>query len=207
VTEPAVNPTEPASGATSLGLLERAKSRDREAWERLASLYAPLVDRWCRQAGLQEADAADVRQEVFLAVSRKIGDFRRDRPGDTFRGWLRIITQHKISDQRRQKQGQPVGIGGTDAGQQLAQTPSRDQDESEEAAVSEEARLLHRRALELVARDFEERTWQAFWRVVIDGHSPADVAEALAMTTNAVYLAKARVLARLREEFRDLLEP
>src|SRR5262249_27276083 len=70
-----------AAGATSLGLLERARSHDAAAWGRLVQLYAPLVDRWCRQASLQDADAADVRQEVFLAVARGLDEFRRDSAG------------------------------------------------------------------------------------------------------------------------------
>jgi hypothetical protein len=74
----------------------RARARDASAWERLIALYEPLVCHWCRRAGLQEADAADVRQEVFLAVSRGLADFRRDGGAGTFRGWLRVITRNKV---------------------------------------------------------------------------------------------------------------
>jgi RNA polymerase sigma-70 factor (ECF subfamily) len=189
-----------------LSLLERVKARERGAWERVLELYAPLVDKWCRQAGLQEADAADVRQEVFLAVSRKIADFRHDRPGDTFRGWLRTITRHKITDHLRKARGEVVGVGGSDADERLAQNAAPD-DASDEGAVRDDARMLYRRALELIAADFEERTWQSFWRVVIDGQSPAEAAAHLGTSVNAVYLAKGRVLARLREEFQGLLDP
>ena len=84
MTEPHVNPNESAN-STSLGLLERVKARDQSAWNRMVSLYSPLLDYWLGKAALQAADAADyVRQEVFLAVARKIADFRRDRDGDSF---------------------------------------------------------------------------------------------------------------------------
>jgi RNA polymerase sigma-70 factor (ECF subfamily) len=184
-------------------LLERVKAKDEGAWERMVSLYAPLVDHWSRKAGLQEADVADVRQEVFLAVARKIQDFRRDRAGDTFRGWLRTITQHRLTDHWRQTRGGPL-TGGSGPGELLRQMPAAQ--ESSEASATEETQILYRRALELIHRDFEERSWQAFWRVVIEGQRPGDVAADLQMTANAVYLAKGRVLARLREEFTGVIE-
>src|SRR5262249_48830287 len=86
--------------ATSLTLLERVRRRDQAAWERLVSLYTPLVYHWCLRHGLQPADAEEVSQEVFLAVARGIGDFRHDREGDSFRGWLRTITRNKVCDHR-----------------------------------------------------------------------------------------------------------
>jgi RNA polymerase sigma-70 factor (ECF subfamily) len=198
VTEANVN-LEESSQATSLSLLERAKAQEPAAWERLMSLYAPLVDRWSVKAGLQDADAADVRQEVFLAVNRKIVDFHRDQAGDTFRGWLHRITQRKLSDHWRKTRGGPV-TAGADPQEPLRQLPAQTDD------APEETQILYRRALELLRRDFEERTWQAFWRVVIDGQRPRDVALEMNMTANAVSLAKARVLARLREEFAGVIE-
>src|SRR5262249_2315434 len=83
---------------TSLTVLARVRAHDETAWGRLVSLYGPLVYGWCLRAGLQAADAADVGQEVFAAVARNIPSFRRDRPGDSFRGWLYVITRSKISD-------------------------------------------------------------------------------------------------------------
>jgi RNA polymerase sigma-70 factor, ECF subfamily len=166
------------------------------------SLYAPLVDHWARMAGLQDADVADVRQEVFLAVARKLSEFHHDHPGDTFRGWLRRITQSKLSDYwRKVRGGPPAG----NAAEQLVQLAAPAADSSE-AEVAQEIQILYRRALELLQREFEARTWQAFWRVVIDGQPPGDVAEELGITANAVYLAKGRVLARLREEFAGAIE-
>ncbi|MFL5339273.1 MAG: RNA polymerase sigma factor [Gemmataceae bacterium] len=198
-----VNPGE-ESGATSLGLLERAAGNDPAAWERVARLYGPLVEHWCRQAGLPEAAVEDVRQDVFLAVTKSIGEFRRDRPGDTFRGWLRRITQNKVRDFWRQAPAGQQPTGGSDAYRRLQQVADGDPDD--DTAASGEVGQLLRRALDLIRTDFEERTWRAFWLVVVEGRPSADVAAELGLTLNAVYLARGRVLARLREEFGGLIE-
>jgi len=203
VTDPSVIPHE-AGHSTSLSLLQRVRARDQEAWERLLRLYAPLVELWAQRAGLQEADAADVRQEVFLAVSHAIGQFHCDRPGDTFRGWLRTITRNKVIDfcSRRRDEAAPGDLADREA---LARVSPAQVDESADQAVEQENQVLYRRALELMQQDFERSSWQAFWRTVIDGQTPQDVAHELQITVNAVYLAKSRVLARLREEFTDAI--
>jgi RNA polymerase sigma-70 factor (ECF subfamily) len=193
------------AGSISTSLLVRVQTSDPAAWERLVSLYSPLVYRWCRQRGLQAADAADVGQEVFRAVARKIADFRRERPGDTFRGWLRIITRNKIRDHLRRQQRGATGVGGTEAQRQLLQLPSEDADADDPASEASEATFVYHRALELLRQEFEERTWQAFWRVAVGDQVPAEVAAELGITVNAVYVAKSRILRRLREEFADLL--
>jgi RNA polymerase sigma-70 factor (ECF subfamily) len=204
MTERAVNPSGDPN-ATSLTLLEKARSSDQAAWERLVHLYEPLVSRWCRQAGLQEADVADVRQDVFGAVSSSLKDFQRDDAQGSFRGWLRRITQNKAHDHRRREARGPSAAGGSDAYARLAELPA-EEETTPGPAEAEEAGLLYRRALALIATDFEEHTWKAFWRVVIDGQRPRDVAVELGMTQTAVSHAKARVLARLREEFTGLLD-
>jgi RNA polymerase sigma-70 factor (ECF subfamily) len=205
VTEARDNKKGGAAGATSLGLLERARAHDPAAWDRLVQLYSPLVDRWCRQASLQDADADDVRQEVLMAVARGLDNFRRDAAVGTFRGWLRAITRHKIANHwRRTPPGQAAG--GSDAYEQFQQIPAQGSEDTPDPATAEETDVLYRRALHLLATEFEEGTWKAFWRVVVEGQRPADVAADLNVTRNAVYLAKSRVMTRLREEFRDLID-
>src|SRR4051812_1404007 len=105
----------PLSGLTSPSLLARAQENQPAAWEQLVDLYAPLVYHWCRRAGLREEDVEDVFQEVFRAVARALPDFRKERAGDTFRGWLRTITRNKIRDHYRLLQDEVRGAGGTDA--------------------------------------------------------------------------------------------
>jgi RNA polymerase sigma-70 factor, ECF subfamily len=196
-----------SSDATSSSLLQRVRAQDRAAWERLVSLYGPLVYRWCRQAGLESLDAEDTGQEVFAAVFRKVADFRRQGKGSTFRGWLRVIARNKVCDHlRRQQTVEPPAIGGTDPQNRLLQIAANDDDESEPMSDPTEASLLARRALELLRGEFKDEKWQAFYRVVVEGQTPAEVAAALKMSVNSVYLAKSRGLRRLREEFGELLE-
>src|SRR5262245_30198027 len=92
---------------TSLSLLQRARTNDQEAWSRLTALYRPLVAFWCRQAHCPDGETDDVTQEVFAAVASGLGGFRRDRPGDSFRGWLRAITRNQVALHFRRNQGRP----------------------------------------------------------------------------------------------------
>ena len=119
------------AGSISTSLLGRVKAGEGEAWRRLVELYAPLLYEWCRRRGLQAEDAADVAQEVFAAVARNIESFRRDRPGDSFRGWLWTITRSKIRDHFRRFKGQPEAQGGTDAQLRLAEIPEPPSDASQ----------------------------------------------------------------------------
>jgi RNA polymerase sigma-70 factor (ECF subfamily) len=185
-------------------LLQRLRGEEPGAWRRLLDLYGPTVQEWCRQAGLSREDAADVAQESFQSVARHIVDFRRDRPGDSFRGWLWTITRHKILDQMRRNQGQVKAVGGSSAQERLLQVPGDNPDESypQQGAALQD---LYRRALRLIQTEFEERTWRAFWRLAVEGQLPAEVAGALGMSRGAVYVAKSRVLKRLRDEFAELL--
>lgn len=193
------------SGSIGSSLLERLKLESPEAWRRLVHLFGPLVYQWCRRHGLQAADATDVGQEVFRAVACSIGRFRRDRPADTFRGWLWTITRSKIAENWRQRQKQPQASGGSTAQMRLAELAVAEPGEPPECEP-ETRSSLYRRGLQLIQDEFAERTWKAFWRVAIDGCAPAEVAEEMGLSVNSVYLAKSRVLHRLREELGDLLD-
>lgn len=194
------------STSTSRSLLERVKRAEPEAWDRLVTLYAPLVFHWCRSWGLREQDAADIFQEVFQSVAVHIGGFRKERAGDTFRGWLRTITRNKIHDHFRRRGREPEGVGGSEAQAQLAELPAPEASESSSLTEENVERGLVARALELVRPEFAERTWQAFWRTAIEGRSAPEVAAELSMSAGAVRVAKSRVLQRLREELGDLIE-
>lgn len=197
MTEPDV--TRVSAPSTSVSLLERAKAQDSAAWDRIVDLYAPLVYSWCRREGLQEADALDVGQEVFRTVYTHLGGFRRDRAGDSFRGWLRTITRNKVCDARRRDRGHEVG-GDIDL---LAQVPADPPDPAEQDS---ECKAVLRRAVELVRDEIEPRTWAAFWQVAIEGRRVDAVAADLGVSTNAVYLAKSRTLRRLQDLFGEIVE-
>jgi RNA polymerase sigma-70 factor (ECF subfamily) len=194
----------PSTG-TSRSLLDRIRANESAAWDRLVALYSPLVLHWCRSAGLQDEDSADVFQEVFQAVAGHIDSFRKEQAGGTFRGWLRTITQNKIHDHFRRRGKEPAGAGGSAAQARMAQMPAPVRPE-EEGAEREAERRLFDRALELIRDEFEDRTWQAFWRTAVEGRSAKDVGAELAMSPGAVRVAKSRVLQRLREELGDLAE-
>ncbi len=190
-------------GSTSSSLLHRVVGHDEEAWRRLVQLYGPLVNFWIQQAKLQSADANDVFQEVFRAVAQGIGKFSKDRPNGSFRGWLRTITRSKVADHFRKVQKEPPAAGGSNAYEQLQERAAWESS-SEDAGESKAVQQLRLRALELVRGEFEQRTWEMFWRVTVDSHSTKDVAQELGVSADAVRVAKWRVLRRLREELGDL---
>ncbi len=197
--EPAAE--EPPSISPSL--LERLRSQEPTAWQRLHYLYGPVVYSWCRHQRLSPEDAADVRQEVFLAVARAIGGFRRDRPGDTFRGWLWTITRNKLQNFRQRNVNLAPAVGGTTAQEQLEQIADESLND-EPPSTPAEASDFYRRALDLIQQQFTERTWRAFWQVAVEGRPAAEVAGELGMSLGAVYIAKSRVRQRLRDELADL---
>jgi RNA polymerase sigma-70 factor, ECF subfamily len=192
--------------ATSLSLLQRIRNGDATGWHRVVGLYSPLVYYWCRRWGVEGADADDVLQEVFKAAAQSITTFRREREGDTFRGWLRVIARNRVLALWRGRQRQPEAAGGSEAWQRLQELPAQEVATADDPEETGEFSALVRRAMTLLRGEFEERTWQAFWRVTADGRPAPEVAAELGMTANAVRMAKSRVLRRLREELGDLVE-
>jgi RNA polymerase sigma-70 factor (ECF subfamily) len=205
VTDSSVQSNEAAAAPTSLGLLERARGKDVTAWERLRQLYDPLVRYWCGLKKLQPADADDVRHDVFLAVLKYLDKFEY-RTAGSFRRWLKAIADSKIVDCFRRQAGEDVGIGGSANLQAMLEHPESAPADTDATIIATERLLLYRRSLELIRLEFEDQTQQMFWRTVIDGAAPANVAVEFGTTVNAVYLAKSRILARLREEFVDPIE-
>jgi RNA polymerase sigma-70 factor (ECF subfamily) len=192
-------------GDTSLSLLHRLQERDTAAWDRFVSSYGPLVYDWIRTQGIPASDAEDIVQEVLTAVSTNLEGFRRDRPGASFRKWLWGICAHKITDFVRAQQARAAAQGGTSAYLRLQQVP--DEPPAAESAEGQRELVQLRQRAVLQLRDlFEPQVWTAFWRVVVDGHAAAEVAQDLGVSVWAVYKAKARVLQRLREELQGLVE-
>ena len=210
-----------ALSSTSSELLRQARADDQDAWTRLVEQYSRRMYRWTRQAGLQAADAANVVQESFEAVARKLADFRRDRPGDTFRGWLRRIVDNKIKDHyRRVGRMADQAVGGDGPGLPIEQlptdktspeTPSGNNSLWSEDATWDTSRTDSlgpataplRAAVEQVQNDVSARDWRIFWRTAIDGQSATEVADEFGVTANAVRLVKMRVLRRLRTRLRE----
>lgn len=197
------------SSRTSLTLLERVRAGNESGWEKFVSMYGPLVYSWCRRAGLSPEDSGDVSQDVFASLAKKLDLFQNRGPGDSFRRWLKTVTNNRARDFHRDQRNRPHARGGTEGQIQMAAQPAAAHvelcDESDDERVEESNHLL-RRATELVRADFELSTWQAFWQTVVEGRLTADVAVDLRMTANAVRIARSRVRARLRVEMVGLLD-
>jgi RNA polymerase sigma-70 factor (ECF subfamily) len=189
--------------STRASLLVRLRDPgDDDAWRQFVQLYAPVVYGFARQRQLQDADAADLTQEVLRSVMTSAGRLDYDPARGSFRGWLFTVTRNKFLDLReRQRRGQ--GRGGTSAQAILADLPAPE----EEALWDEEfRRRLFAAAAEQVREEFEEPSWQAFWATAIDGKKAADVAGELGLSVGAVYIAKSRIQARLKERVTELNE-
>lgn len=185
-----------SAGSTSRSLIAHLRNSDPDAWQRLVRLYTPLVCYWCRKLDVPAQDIADVTQEVFRAVAASISRFHRDRPGDTFRGWLRTITRSKVIDYIRARGEEPVAAGGTTALFRLSQQADNFANDEEDETPLRNA-LFHE-ALQLIRSEFREPTWKAFWLVAVDGKSPQEAGGELGLSAGAVRVAKCRVLQRLR---------
>ena len=183
-----------ASGSTSSGLIESVRGGDAVAWRRLVSYYSPLVYTWCRRRQMSSSDAADVMQEVFLAVWRGLTDFRREKSGQTFRGWLRIIARNKITDHFRRQAVLPQMVsGGTAPDQKLDFLDSESTGSHERGLLQN----LFQQVFATVQAEFESATWQAFLLTTVEGRSAGEVAGELGMSQAGVRQAKYKVLRRL----------
>jgi len=199
-------PSAVASSESSSGLSLAARLRDgsADAWRELVELYGPLIESWCRQAGVPPASRADIGQEVLLAVHRAIAKFNPGHPRATFRGWLWTITRNAVLQSRRNHQ--PEGAGGITALARLAEVPEPWQSGDGEApppSDSNDTASLIARALDQIRPEVEEQTWAAFWNTAVLGHSATEAAADLGMTPMAVRQAKSRVLRRLRKQLGD----
>jgi RNA polymerase sigma-70 factor (ECF subfamily) len=171
---------------------------DGPAWARFVEIYAPLIYGYARKKGLQDADAADVTQEVLGAVAPAIRRLDYDPHRGSFRGWLFTIVRNELRTFLGRQHRQARGSGDTEAIAFLQAQPSPEADD-EVAWTAEYERRLFSWAAEQIRPAFAEATWQAFWQTAVEGRNPKEVAKALAMNLTSVYTAKSRVLARLKE--------
>src|SRR5687767_12198172 len=150
------------SVTTRPSLLARIKdSSDRHAWAEFVDLYAPLIYGFAHKQGLQDADAADLTQEVLGAVARSAARLDYDPARGTFRGWLFRVVRNELADFAAARRRHPPGSGDTDMKLRLQEEPAPSEDE-EAVWESEYERQLFALACEQVRRDFNESTWQAF---------------------------------------------
>lgn len=185
---------------TSPTLLERLRhGGDPAAWQRFVKLYTPLLYYWSRRHGLQSADADELLQEVFRTLLIKLPRFQYD-PQGSFRSWLRTVTTNTLQALRRRKMERPVGGDGV-GWDEIPQAES-----PESLGETEYREYIAVRTLDLIQVEFASSTWQAFWETTVQDRPVAEVAIEFGMTPNAVHIARCRVIRRLREELRGLLD-
>lgn len=185
---------------TSVSLLERLRQPNNPRdWDLLVELYTPLLQTWSKRAGLQDADACDLTQEVFAHLYRKLPEFEYD-PSRSFRAWLRTVTLN-LWRARQRKASARTQVGALD------KLPEPElPDPAADYWEADFNRHLARRAAEIMKDEFQPSTWKAFWEIVVEGRGPEEVAKELGMSTGAVYAARHRVKTRLKEELAGLLD-
>lgn len=185
---------------TSVTLLERLRSSSsREGWSRFVDLYTPMMFQWARNCGLSTEDAADLIQDVFAALLKKLPDFTYDSK-KTFRGWLKTVTLNLWRDRQRAVATRRLPGGGEWIEDVVGPDPVKLFEEEEYRTY------LVSQALKLMQTEFNQTTWRAAWLYGVDGRPADDVAKELGISVTAVYCAKSRVLNRLRRELSGLIE-
>jgi RNA polymerase sigma-70 factor (ECF subfamily) len=185
---------------TSTSLLEQLRQAPaQDTWDRFVKLYTPLLFFWARKLGLKDADAADLVQDVLTIMVKKLPTFQYDRDKG-FRNWLRTIVVNKWRNYLRKKANKPDAAHGSG----LSDVPDRA--EPDALMEAEYRQHLLSSALELMRSEFSDKTWKACWEHVVMDRSAADVAAELDIVVGAVYVAKSRVLARVRQELAGLLD-
>lgn len=182
---------------TPPSLLDRLRqSSQRDAWEKFVEMYTPLLVAWTKRLGMADQEAADLIQDIFTVLVEKLPHFQYD-PQKSFRAWLKTILLNRWRNRLRRNGKEQV----TDDLENVAAA-----DAMHELEEREYRHYLVRRALDLMQKEFQPTTWRACWEFVVHDRPAAEVAAELGITLNAVYLAKGRVLRRLREELAGLLD-
>lgn len=177
-------------------LLRLRDVNDADAWREFVRLYTPLVFNHCTRHGLQEADAADVAQEVMRVAAGAMPEFRYDAERGKFRGWLLQTTRHRLQKFFAKRQRFPQAASETAIERLLDREPGTD----EQARWEEEYRQrLFDWAAEKARPEFQSTTWEAFRLTAVECVSVKEVANRLGISIGAVYIARSRVIARLRE--------
>ena len=183
------------SPTTRLSLLLRlGEPNDREARGRFIELYAPLLYRFFRRRTLQDADAADLTQDVLQVVAQRVKTFSHNGVRGAFRGWLYTIARNRLRHFLAQRQRTTAPASDGEAADLVEAAPAPD-----EAGIWEQdyRRRVFAWASEQVRARVDPSTWQAFWQTAIEGRTGDEVAKSQGMSSGAVYMAKSRVMARL----------
>jgi RNA polymerase sigma factor (sigma-70 family) len=183
---------------TSL-ILRLPSADDAEAWREFVSIYEPFVFRFARRGGLQDADARELVQNVMLAVARAVGRWKPDSTRGRFRTWLFRIARNQLLDILAKRSRDEVTNRVTN-NSELFDLVCSSSSNGQIELHSAQRRELFRWASDRVKNCVKPQTWQAFWMTAVEDQEPETVAIQLKMTTGAVYIARSRVISRLRDE-------
>ncbi|HLJ95403.1 MAG TPA: sigma-70 family RNA polymerase sigma factor [Gemmataceae bacterium] len=190
---------------TRQSLLVRAQAGEENAWKDLTELYRPLIIGWLNRQGVPASDVEDLSQEVLLSVVKHLPGFEHSGRRGAFRSWLRTIVCSRTTDYWRAIDAGAQASGGSGATAALQQLADPDSDLNRQWDEQHDRYVLDC-LLDLMEEAFEPATLQAFRRLAIDGASGAEVAQELGLSVAAVYVAKSRVLQRIRQEAEGLLD-
>ncbi len=183
-------------------LLRIQDPRDQQAWTEFFEIYHPLILRLVGQRGLQDTDAREVTQEVMVAVSKSIGRWEADPTRGSFRGWLGRVARNLVVNFLIRQSRHPRGSGDSDFARWLDQVPSPESADSRFFDL-ERRRQVFLWAVNEIQSEFRETAWQAFWQTSIEGRDVAVVSRELKLSTGALYVARSRVMKRLREKVEE----
>jgi RNA polymerase sigma-70 factor (ECF subfamily) len=183
-------------------LVQIRDGANHSAWQEFVKLYGPIVYGFARKRGLQDADAADLMQDVMRSVSGAIGRLEYDRNQGTFRGWLFTIARNKVFNFLSARRIRPQGSGDSTTNRLLQEQP--DENDGADEWELEYQRRLAALAMEHIKGEFHENTWRAFWLTAVEGQPVPEVSRLVGLSPGSIYVAKSRVLARLKEEVETL---
>jgi RNA polymerase sigma-70 factor, ECF subfamily len=190
---------------TRQSLLFRARTGEEEAWKDLTELYRPLIIGWLNRQGVPAVDLEDLSQDILLSVVQHLPGFEHSGYRGAFRSWLRTIVCNRTTDYWRAAGARTPASGGSGATAALQQIADPDSDLNRQWD-EEHDRYVLGCLLDLVEQEFETTTLRAFRRLALDGASGSEVAAELGLSVAAVYMAKSRVLQRIRQEAEGLID-
>jgi RNA polymerase sigma-70 factor (ECF subfamily) len=190
---------------TRQSLLLRAQTGEADAWKDLTELYRPLILAWLNRQGVPARDLEDLSQDILLSVVKHLPAFQHSGHRGAFRSWLRTIVCNRTTDYWRACDARAQASGGSGATAALQQIADPNSDLNRQWDEEHDRYVLDC-VLDLVEQEFEPATLQAFRRLALEGASGAAVAEELGLSVAAVYVAKSRVLQRVRQEAEGLID-
>jgi RNA polymerase sigma factor (sigma-70 family) len=189
--------------STRLSLIARIRApNDTAAWSEFVAVYSPLVYRFARRHGLQDADAADISQDVLRAVVGAVGGLEHQPGRGAFRRWLFTVARNRLIDFYKSARHRDRGTGSSDTLDLLLEVPAPHEEPDWDR---EYERQVFGWAADRVRPEFQQNTWRAFWLTAVEGRSGPEAVAILGMSLGAVHVARSRVLARIRSVVRELV--